>query len=163
MLKWIIPAVCAVAYLSTPAGAQVVNPDIEGPARRAVGAAADALGAPAVNQRIEQRQELRDVERPGLNPDAATRPNPRVANPLPADQWRYRYHNDQWWYYTPENSWMYYRNDAWSPYDASTYVVPPRYTTGYRGPVIVDTPAYRVERRGVFGRRVYTSPYGPWR
>ncbi|MEX2114617.1 MAG: cupredoxin domain-containing protein [Pirellulales bacterium] len=96
--------------------AQVVDPDIRGPARRATGAAGEALGAPGVENRIERRQARRG--------DLRGDPN----------AWRMRCYNDEWWYYTPQTTWMYYRDNRWMPYDQNAYrPLPPRYATGYRG------------------------------
>jgi plastocyanin len=112
----------AAAALATLAASnyvygQVVDPDVRGPARRAAGAAGEALGAPGVENRIERRQERRGAPLAG------------------ADRWRMRYYNGEWWYYTPQNSWVYYRDNRWSPYDRGTFraIAPRRYATGYRG------------------------------
>ena len=122
--------------------APAVDPDVVGPARRAVAGAADAAGAPGVEQRIERREERRDAARAAAgNPNAAARNQARATDP---DAWRMRWHNNQWWYYTPKNTWMYYNNNAWSDYDAATFVPPRtgyytgrgfrgRYYSGYRG------------------------------
>lgn len=102
----------------TTAQAQRVDPDVRGPLRRGASAAAETLGAPGVENRIERRQFRRDV--------AAATP----------DAWRMRYYNDEWWYYTPRNTWMYYRNNAWTPYQVDNFqVAPSRYSAGYRGPI----------------------------
>jgi plastocyanin len=91
--------------------AQAVDPDVRGPLRRGAGAAAETLGAPGVENRIERRQARRD-----------------------ADAWRMRYYNNEWWYYSPQNRWMYYRDNRWTPFDVGSFqALRPRYTTGYRG------------------------------
>jgi hypothetical protein len=132
--------------------AQVVNPDVVGPARRGAAAAANSAGAPGVGARIENREQRRDVIRAEEgNANAAARANAR-AN----DQWRFKYHNNRWWYYTPQSQWMYYSNNNWQSYDPNTYVVPgSRYTTGYRG----DNGYYyrRGRYRGWYGPA--TTPY----
>jgi hypothetical protein len=108
--------------------AQVVDPDIRGPARRAAGAAGEALGAPGVEDRIERRQMRRDDRR---------------------GDWRMSYYNNEWWYYTPENRWMFYRDNRWTPYDRAAFQpLRPRYSTGYRG---TDTRTGRVDR-GAYGK-----------
>jgi len=128
-------AIAFAAFAATSASAQVVDPDIRGPARRAVGAAGEALGAPGVENRIERRQARRDLRR---------------GDP---DSWRMRYYNDEWWYYTPQNTWMYYRDNAWAPYDASAYrPQPPRYTTGYRGTTTSRLEPYARGERFSYGR-----------
>jgi hypothetical protein len=127
-------AIVSLLAAANQASAQVVDPDIRGPARRAAGAAAEALGAPGVDDRIERRQMRRDARDPNA--------------------WRMRYYNNEWWYYTPENRWMFYRGNRWMPYDRTAFrVMPPRYTTGYRG-----TTTSRYDRydsrydRGVYGK-----------
>jgi len=125
--------------------ARAVDPDVAGPVRRGAAAVGNAAGAPGVENRIERREELRDVRRADVNPNAAARANARVNN----DAWRMRYHGNQWWYYTPQNNWMYHRNNNWSSYDPKTYVAP-RYSTGYRG----------YGGRGVYGPP--TIPYRPY-
>src|SRR5262245_55748170 len=120
------------AYAQLPAR----DPDIVGPARRAAGAAGEAVGAPGVENRIEARQQQRDLRRADDNPNAAQRAMDRQISPN--DRWRYTYHNNQWWYSTPQNRWMIYSNNSWGDYDPATYVAP-RYTTGYRGTVTLDT------------------------
>jgi hypothetical protein len=136
-----LAAVAAIVLAADRLAAQVAtpDPDVRGPARRAAGAAAEALGAPGVENRIENRQQRREARR-------------EIAE---ADRWRYRWHNGEWWYYTPENRWMYYRDNNWSDYDANTWA-PRRYSAGYRGPA-VETRTYYYDRRGVFRRpyRVY--------
>jgi hypothetical protein len=126
-------SVGAVVWAGSSSFAQVV-----GPARRAAAGAADAVGAPGVGQRIENREQMRDVDRAAVNPNAAARANARAVIAGYQDPWRYVYHNNGWWYYSPQNSWMYYRNNAWSNYNANVSMAPntyvqPRYRTGYRG------------------------------
>src|SRR5262249_2761530 len=132
-------AACGALWIGSQLYAQVAPPpgtpdaDIRGPVRRGVGAAADAAGAPGVNERIEGRQNIRDERREDIRANAnAARANATISD---ADRWRYVYHNNQWWYYTPQNNWMTYSNNSWSSYDPNTYVAPstvvPRYTTGY--------------------------------
>jgi hypothetical protein len=138
-------AVAVVAVGTTNLLAQAVDPNVAGPARRAVAGAADATGAPGVQQRIESREERRDAARANNgNSNAAVRNEARAANP---EAWRLKYHNNQWWYYTPQNQWKYYHNNSWANYDPNTYTyVAPnnsyyarrgflgrRYVTGYRG------------------------------
>ena len=54
--------------------AQVVDPGVTGPVRRAVGAAANAAGASGVDNRIENREQHRDAVRAAEgNPQAAAR------------------------------------------------------------------------------------------
>jgi len=125
--------ISAVAVSLLAAGnyalAQTTDPDIRGPARRAAGAAAEALGAPGVEDRVERRQMRREARR---------------------GDWRMRFYNGEWWYYTPENNWVYYRDNRWMPYDRGTFrALPQRYTTGYRG-----TYTSRADRpdRGAFGK-----------
>jgi hypothetical protein len=131
-----LAALAAVVCGGTQVMGQVVDPDVVGPARRAAAGAAKAAGAPGVEDRIERREERRDIRRAEEgNPNAAARTNARAATPENPDRWRFRYYNNQWWYYTPQNRWMFYRDNNWANYDATTYVAPaPRYTTGYRGP-----------------------------
>jgi len=131
-------AAAAALLLASPTlvAAQSVDPDITGPARRAAGAAGEAIGAPGVEDRIEMRQQRRDLRRAAEgNPNAAERvQDRRTAGPVTDNRWRYRYHNNEWWYYMPNNTWQYYRGDRWSPYDQATYQpLPRRYTSGYRG------------------------------
>jgi hypothetical protein len=141
-----ILSLTAVATLWSASGllAQAVDPNVAGPARRAIGGAA---AAPGVQQRIERREERRDATRAAVgNVNAADRNNARTTNP---DAWRMVRHNNQWWYYTPQNQWMYHNNNAWTNYDSQTYVGP---TYSY------DT------RRGFMGRRYvsgYRGTYGP--
>lgn len=136
--------------LNPPAvSAPAVDPDVVGPARRAAAGAANAAGAPGVEQRIEQREAARDAVRAGQgNPNAAARNAARAAD---ADAWRMVRHNNQWWYYTPQKSWMYYNNNAWSNYDRNTYVPPRSYyrnygygrqSMGYRGAYGAATTPY---------------------
>jgi hypothetical protein len=136
-------AAAAVAWGTTNVLAQALDPNFTGPARQAVGGAADTTGAPGVQQRIGQREERRDAVRANNgNPNAAVRNESRASNP---EAWRMNYHRNQWWYYTPQNRWMYYNNNAWTNYDANSYVAPNnsysaprgfagrRYVSGYRG------------------------------
>lgn len=58
------------------------DPDIVGPGRRAAGAAGRAAGAPGVEQRIEDRQQMRDLRRADDNPNAGLRANARANDPL---------------------------------------------------------------------------------
>jgi hypothetical protein len=146
-----LAAVSAAVLATHSLFAQLVNPDIVGPVRREAAAAANAAGAPGVGQRIENREQRRDVIRADVNgnPNAAVRAEARAA-----DQWRFRYHNNRWWYYTPGNQWMYYSNNAWQSYGPNVYVAPvPRYTTGYRG----DNGNYYNNR---YNRRWYRGRYG---
>ena len=142
-----VAAAAAVAWGTTNVLAQAVDPNVTGPARRAVGGAADTAGAPGVQQRIENRQGRRDAVRTNNgNPNAAAHNDSRGSNP---DAWRMKYHNNQWWYYTSQNRWMHYNNNAWANYDANTYVAP---NNSYYVP------------RGVAGRRYvsgYRGTYGP--
>ena len=147
-----LATLAAMILAASRVSAQVAtpDPDVRGPVRRAAGAAAEAVGAPGVEDRIENREQRRDVRDADNNPHAAARAETRIAD---ADRWRYKYHNNQWWYYTPQNRWMIYNNNRWGNYDPQTYVRPDaRYSTGYRGPVTND--GYYV-RRGVLGRRSY--------
>jgi hypothetical protein len=134
------------ALVASRLSAQVAtpDPDVRGPARRAAGAAAEALGAPGVEDRIENREQRRDLRNADENPNAAARADARIDN---ADRWRYTYHNNQWWYYTPQKSWMVYRDNNWGAYNPPAV----RYSTGYRG-----TDGTYTTRRGLFGRRVYS-------
>lgn len=116
-------------FISSSAGAQVL-----GPARRAAAAAGDAVGAPGVGDRIQQREATREAVRTETNPNAAARQNARANATATNDNWRMTRHNNQWWYYTPQNTWQYYRNNTWNAYDPATYTSP-RYQTGYRGNV----------------------------
>ncbi|HVU86448.1 MAG TPA: hypothetical protein VHD36_03960 [Pirellulales bacterium] len=119
----------AIGLVLMAACASWAQAQVVGPARRAAAAAGDAVGAPGVGARIENREAHRAAVRADVNPDAAARQDARINN---ADRWRYVNHRNQWWYYTPQNSWMYYRNNHWTAYDPATYSNP-RYTTGYRG------------------------------
>lgn len=114
---------------------QVADPGVTGPARRAISAAAGAAGAPGVGERIESREQRRDVMRSDTNPNAAARANAGASgstgNP---NTWRYRWHNGEWWFYTPQNKWMYHRDNNWRNYVANEYRTPARYYSGYRGP-----------------------------
>ncbi len=116
-------------------GSGIASAQVAGPARRAATAAADAAGAPGVlaiassSARKTATPLVRTLtltllleKMPARTPQAT----------VPADRWRYKYHNNQWWYYTPNNAWMYHRNSQWNNYDAATYSNP-RYQTGYRG------------------------------
>lgn len=126
MTKTLAFAAAALAAGAAWQAAYAVDPDVGGPVRR--GAA--TIGSPAAQERIEQREQLRDLRRADIDPNAAARANARAANN--AADWRMRYHNNEWWYYTPRNRWMYYRNNNWANYEANTYLAP-RYSTGYRG------------------------------
>jgi hypothetical protein len=157
MRKSLSLAVAGTAVLATSSLlAQVVNPGVVGPARRAAAAAGNTAGAPGVEQRIENREQARDVVRAeNGNPNAAARADAR-AN----DQWRFKYHNNQWWYYTPQNNWVYHTNNAWQNYDANTYVAPtPRYTTGYRG--TTNNGYYNNNNGYNNNRRFFRGRYGP--
>jgi hypothetical protein len=145
MFKMFPLAAMAIILAVGSQTARAVDPDVVGPARRGAAAVGNAAGAPGVENRIERREELRDLRRADVNPNAAARANARANN----DAWRMRYHGNQWWYYTPQNNWMYYRNNNWSAYDANTYR-PLRYSTGYRG----------YGGRGVYGPP--TVPYQPY-
>jgi hypothetical protein len=120
----------AAAFVAGAAwqAAYAVDPDVGGPVRRGAAAVGNAAGAPGVENRIERREQVRDLRRADVNPNAAARANARATN----DDWRMRRHNNEWWYYTPQNRWMYYRDKNWANYEANTYVAP-RYSTGYRG------------------------------
>src|SRR3954453_12387162 len=116
-----ILAFAAAAFLAGAAwkAAYAVDPDVGGPVRRGAAAVGNAAGAPGVEDRIERREQLRDLRRSDVNPNAAARANARVMNS--ADP-RMRYHNNEWWYYTPQNRWMYYRDKNWANYEANTYI-----------------------------------------
>ncbi len=141
----------AAFVFAAHASAQAVDPGVTGPVRRAAAAVGDAAGVPGVQNRIEQREQARDLNRaanspnPTVRANSAARAEARAADP---NHWRYRYHNNRWWYYTPQNNWLYYHNNNWNAYNANTYV--PRYQTGYRGNY---GPAYR----GGYGPA--TTPY----
>ena len=66
--------------------AKLVHPNVVGPARRAAAAAGNAVGAPGVEQRIENREQRRDIRQSDVNPNAAARANARadgaVADPI---------------------------------------------------------------------------------
>ncbi|MGD9720088.1 MAG: cupredoxin domain-containing protein [Pirellulales bacterium] len=110
-------AAALVLAVAHQAFAQLADPNVRGPIRRGAGATAEALGAPGVDERMERRQDRRDVA--------------RANDP---DRWRLRYYNNEWWYYTPQSSWMYYRDNRWTPYDRAAYrPLRQRYTSGYRG------------------------------
>jgi hypothetical protein len=119
--------VAVALFIADIASAQVV-----GPARRVAAAAGDAVGDPAVGDRIEQREATRKAVRAETNPNAAARQDARANTAVGADRWRFTRHNNQWWYYTPQNTWMYHHNNVWNAYDRATYTAP-RYETGYRG------------------------------
>jgi hypothetical protein len=126
-----LATISAAALVTQSLFAQVVDPHVVGPTRRATAAAGNAAGAPGVEPRIENREQRRDVIRADVNANAAGRASARAND---ADRWRFKYHNNQWWYYTPQNQWMYHANNNWQTYDRDTYAAPaPRYTTGYRG------------------------------
>ncbi|HEX3726713.1 MAG TPA: hypothetical protein VHV08_10745, partial [Pirellulales bacterium] len=137
-----LAAAATLSWGATRLPAQAVDPNVAGPARRAIAGTADAAGNPGVQQRIERREERRDAGRAANgNQNAATRNAERATNP---DAWRMRWHNNQWWYYNPQNQWQYYNNNAWSNYSPNTYVAPNngyymgrgfgrRYVSGYRG------------------------------
>src|SRR5580700_10361782 len=103
MRKLLCLAAAGAVMLATQSlFAQVVSPNVVGPARRGAAAAGNATGAPGVEERIENREQRRDVIRADVNANAsaAARANARENDP---DRWRFKYHNNQWWYYTPEN------------------------------------------------------------
>jgi plastocyanin len=120
----------AVLVTGTYVLAQVVDPDVRGPLRRGAAATGEALGAPGVENRIDRRQDRREVRRGG-DPEA----------------WRMRRYNDEWWYYSPQSTWMYYRDNRWTPYVTGRFApLPPRYRTGYRGTYTSRYEPARVDR-----------------
>ncbi len=80
MRKTVGGAVCAMAMLAANSSlfGQVVDPNVVGPARRAAAAAGNAVGAPGVEQRIENREQRRDIRQSDVNPNAAARANARA-------------------------------------------------------------------------------------
>jgi hypothetical protein len=125
----------AIALAENMAVGQIV-----GPARRAAAGAAAAAGAPGVGARMENREAARGV--------------------TPGDRWRYSNYGNQWWYYTPQNSWMYYQNNAWTPYNATTYrgTVPasPMVPAGYGS----DANSWRYVHNG--NQWWYYTPQNSW-
>ena len=81
MRKLLMLAAVSAAVLATQSlFAQVVSPNVVGPARRAAAAAGNATGAPGVEERIENREQRRDVIRAEVN---AQRQCGRI-EPMPA-------------------------------------------------------------------------------
>ena len=113
-----LSSVAAAMCISDIATAQVV-----GPTRRRA-AAGDAVDAPGVGDRIEQRDATRDAVCADMNPNAAARQDTRANAAADAERWRITRHNNQWWYYTPQNTWMYHRNKTWNAYDPA--IIPAR-------------------------------------
>ncbi len=70
-----------------------------------------------------------------------------------AEDWRYRFHNGQWWYWMPDNHWVYWHDNAWTRFDARTYVNP-----GWHGSYYGTPYGYRP----YWGGSRYYSGYSPY-
>jgi hypothetical protein len=64
----------------------------------------------------------------------------------PANEWRYRWHNNHWWYWTPSDKWVIHDREAWVPYDPETYPMFYRRFNPAPAPLVLD--------------RAYTNPVG---
>jgi hypothetical protein len=141
-------------FATAVARAQVAkpDPDVRGPARRAVSAAAEGLGAPGVENRIENREQRRDIRRSDVDPNAAARAAGRAA-----DMNQVRRFNNDWWYRGP-GGWQVYRNNQWTDFDPDVYFTPRgRYSTGYRG-TRYDNRRYNEYNLRQDRQRTYANP-----
>ena len=139
------------AQVATP------DPDVRGPARRALGATAETLGAPGVEDRIENREQRRDIRRSDVDPNAAARAANRAADAASKAAGQVRRFNNDWWYRGP-GGWQVYRNNQWTDFDPDVYFAPRgRYTTGYRGRMY-DSSRYDNYNMRQDRQRTYANP-----